>query len=72
MHDVHKIANFSSACVVLISIDRFVGIKYPYSNNKMGKRSTIVISIIIIWVFSLALGTIRFELRGVTFFNGMF
>ena len=52
--------------LVLISIDRYAGIKYPYSDNKLGRRSTIVISAIV-WVFSLSLGAVPSILSGRNF-----
>ena len=52
--------------LVLISIDRFTGVKYPYSSNKLGKRSTIIISLLI-WLFSVALGVIPSILAGKNF-----
>ena len=52
--------------LVLISIDRFTCIKYPYSNKKLGKRSTIVLSTIV-WLFSLAMGVVPSVLSGRNF-----
>ena len=52
--------------LMLISIDRFICIKYPYSNNKMGKRSTVVLAVLT-WLFSLALGIIPSILAGRNF-----
>ena len=51
--------------LVLISVDRFIGIKYPYS-NKMGKRSTIMTSVLV-WTISLALGVVPSILAGTNF-----
>ena len=43
--------------VTLISIDRYIGIRFPLFSNKLGKRSTCLISTFI-WVISLGLGII--------------
>ena len=34
--------------IMLISIDRFIGVKYPYSTHKLGKRSTVV-TVSVMW-----------------------
>ena len=52
--------------ITLISIDRFICIKYPYSVNKMGKMSTIMSSVLI-WIFSLTLGIIPSVFSGRNF-----
>ena len=52
--------------LTLISIDRYVGIKYPYSDNKLGKRSTLTIAVVI-WICSLTLGVVPSILSGWNF-----
>ena len=49
--------------VTLISIDRFVNIQYPYSAKKINKKAVIVSSIVT-WLFSIALGVIPSTLAG--------
>ena len=43
--------------VTPISVDRFSNITFPYSNKKLKKKSTIVVSLVA-WVFAFLLGTI--------------
>ena len=43
--------------VTLISVDRFIGIKYPMSTKKLGKKLTLVI-ISTTWIVSVALGVV--------------
>ena len=43
--------------VTLISIDRYIGIKYPMSTRKLGKRITLAI-ILTTWIVSVALGVV--------------
>ena len=43
--------------VTLISIDRFIGIKYPYSNNKLGTRATLYV-ICLLWFISLSVAIV--------------
>ena len=43
--------------VTLISIDRFLGIKYPMSTRKLGKRLTLAITLTT-WIVSVALGVV--------------
>ena len=52
--------------VMLISIDRFVCIRFPYSTRKLGKYSTVVL-VIITWIISLALGIAPSALSGRNF-----
>ena len=52
--------------VTLISIDRFISIKFPYSVKKLGKYSTIVCAGLI-WILSLALGIVPSILAGENF-----
>ena len=50
--------------VTLISIDRFINIRYPFSQRKLGKKSSVVI-VASLWVISLALGLIPSTLAGI-------
>ena len=43
--------------VTLISIDRFIGIKYPMSTKKLGRKLTMTI-IVSTWILSMALGIV--------------
>ena len=43
--------------VTLISIDRYIGIKYPMSTKKLGKKLTLAI-ILATWIVSVALGVV--------------
>ena len=43
--------------VTLISIDRYIGIKYPMSTKKLGKKLTLAI-ILTTWIISVALGVV--------------
>ena len=52
--------------ITIISIDRCINIRDPYSLNKMGKTSTIV-TISVIWVFALILGLVPSILAGQNF-----
>ena len=52
--------------VTLISIDRFICIRFPYSTRKIGKRS-VVILVALTWVTSCVLGIIPSILSGVNF-----
>ena len=52
--------------VSLISIDRYISIKFPYSKNKMGRKSTIVTSTLL-WIISLVLGIVPSILAGRSF-----
>ena len=49
--------------VTLISIDRFICIRFPFSVHKLTKRS-VTVTAIILWIFSLALGIIPSSLSG--------
>ena len=49
--------------VTLISIDRFISIKYHYSRRKLGKKSSSVI-VTVLWITSLLLGVIPSSLSG--------
>ena len=52
--------------VTLISIDRFICIRFPFSFQKLAKRS-VTVTAIILWIFSLALGIILSSLLGRNF-----
>ena len=52
--------------VVLISIDRFIAIKFPYSTRKFRKQSAKVVATIT-WIISLVLGTVPSVLSGYSF-----
>ena len=52
--------------VTLVSVDRYSNIKFPYSNRKLKKKSTIVVSVVA-WVFAFLLGTIPSVLTGLSF-----
>ena len=49
--------------VTLISIDRFICIKYPFSSRKIGKISSALITSLL-WIISLALGIVPSILAG--------
>ena len=49
--------------VTLISLDRFICIKFPYSTHKLSRKLTVVIGALI-WLLSLALGVIPSILAG--------
>ena len=51
--------------VTLISIDRFICIKYPLSNRKLKKTSSVVTATLL-WIISLALGIVPSVLAGQT------
>ena len=52
--------------VMLISIDRFICIRFPYSDKRIGKKSAAIIATII-WLTSFALGIVPSILSGVNF-----
>ena len=52
--------------VTLISLDRFINIKFPYSTRKLQKRST-VITVVASWIFALALSVTPSALAGKDF-----
>ena len=52
--------------VMLISIDRFICIRFPYSDRRIGKKSAAIIATII-WLTSFALGIVPSILSGVNF-----
>ena len=52
--------------VTVISIDRFIAIRYPYSTNKLGKYSVKFVAIVV-WTVSLALGIVPSVLSGFNF-----
>ena len=52
--------------VTLISIDRFINIKCPYSTRKLQKGSTIVI-VLLSWIFALLLSVVPSTLAGIDF-----
>ena len=49
--------------LTLISVDRFINIKFPYTLHKLGIKSTIIVSSLI-WMFSLILGLTASVLAG--------
>ena len=49
--------------LTLISIDRFINIKYPYSERKLRKKSSIILASIL-WCTSLTLGIVPSSLGG--------
>ena len=52
--------------VTLISIDRFISIRFPFTTNKLSKNS-VNVAILITWIISLALGIVPSILSGVNF-----
>ena len=52
--------------VTVISIDRFIAIKFPYSTRKLGKYSVKVVGTVV-WTISLALGIVPSVLSGYRF-----
>ena len=52
--------------VTLLSIDRFINIKFTYSTRKLRKTSTIITTMLL-WIISLALGIVPSILAGVSF-----
>ena len=49
--------------VTLISIDRFIGVRFPLTTKKLGKRSA-CLAAALIWLLSLALGVVPSSLAG--------
>ena len=49
--------------VTLISIDRFLNIKYPFSRKKLRTKSTAMV-VFFLWITSLALGIVPSSLAG--------
>ena len=49
--------------VTLISIDRYICIKYPYSSHKLSKTLSVII-VILLWITALALGVVPSVLAG--------
>ena len=49
--------------LTLISIDRFINMKYPYSDRKLRKKSSVVLASIL-WFTSVALGIVPSSLGG--------
>ena len=49
--------------LTLISIDRYINIKYPYSDRKLGKKSSVVLASIL-WFTSLVLGIVPSSFGG--------
>ena len=49
--------------LTLISIDRYINIKYPYSDRKLGKKSSVILASIL-WFTSLVLGIVPSTLGG--------
>ena len=52
--------------VTLISIDRFIAIKFPYSTRKLGKHSVKIVGTVI-WTTSIVLGIVPSVLSSVSF-----
>ena len=52
--------------VMIISIDRFISIKFPFSTKKLGKRPIIVITVFT-WIVAFLLGTVPSVLSGAKF-----
>ena len=52
--------------VMIISIDRFISIRFPFSTNKLGKRATLIITVFT-WLIAFSLGTVPSMLSGVKF-----
>ena len=52
--------------VMIISIDRYISIRFPFSTKKMGKRATLVIAVFT-WIIAFLLGTIPSVLSGLKF-----
>ena len=52
--------------VMLISIDRFICIRFPYSDKRIGKKSAAIIATMI-WLASFALGIVPSILSGINF-----
>ena len=50
--------------ITLISIDRFVGIRYPYTFHKLRVKST-CLTVLVTWIFTLLLGIVASALAGV-------
>ena len=50
--------------ITLISIDRFINMKYPFSNRKLAKKSTIAI-VALLWLISLVLAAVPSFLAGI-------
>ena len=56
----------SALFVTIISVDRCINIRNPYSNYKFGKRFTLI-STTLIWIFSVVIGTVPSVLSGRNF-----
>ena len=52
--------------VTLISFDRFISIRFPYSIKKFGQKS-VAIAVTFVWIFSLTLGVVPSVLSGTNF-----
>ena len=52
--------------VTLISIDRYMNIKFPYSTKKFNTRAVLLVSLVI-WFFAIALGVVPSTLAGQDF-----
>ena len=52
--------------VTLISFDRFLSIRFPYSIRKFGRKS-IALVVTIVWIISLTLGVVPSVLSGINF-----
>ena len=52
--------------VTLISIDRFINIKYPFSRRTLAKKSSIV-AVLLLWLIAMTLGLIPSILAGRSF-----
>ena len=52
--------------VTLISFDRFLSIRFPYSIKKIGRKSVVLVATIV-WIISLTLGVVPSVLSGTNF-----
>ena len=52
--------------VTLISIDRYIAIKFPYSTRRLRKRSVSIVAVVI-WTFAFVLGIVPSVLSGYSF-----
>ena len=52
--------------VTLLSIDRFINIKFPYSTRKLDPKLAVIISLLL-WIVSLVLGIVPSILSGINF-----
>ena len=57
--------------LTLISIDRYINIKYPYSDRKLGKKSSVILASLL-WFTSLVLGIVPSNLGGNSRFTAFY